>query len=160
MPIEKLEKHELFGRLNPNEIKRLSAASSVARLKEGDRIYSEGVPASHLFVLIKGRAELKRPTKGGLNLLVDDLIAGSIFGVSSLMEADRYLLNAECVEDSDVLKIDGKVLRQILDENPAVGYAMQRRVSQVFFNRYLNAMERLQTIVQAMPIRSSPERRE
>ena len=156
MPIEKLQKHELFGLLSPIEIKRLSVASGVARLKQGDRIYSEGVPASHLFVLINGRVELRRPTTGGANLLMDDLIAGSIFGVSSLMGADRYLLNAECVEDSEVLKIEGKVLRQILDENPVVGYAMQRRVSQIFFNRYLNAMERLQTVVQAIPIRSGP----
>jgi CRP-like cAMP-binding protein len=156
MTIEKLEKHELFGLLSPNEINRLSVASGVARLKEGDRIYSEGVPASHLFILIKGRVELKRPTKGGPNLLVDDLIAGSIFGVSSLMGADRYLLNAECVEDSEVLKIEGIVLRQILDENPVVGYAMQRKVSQIFFNRYLNAMERLHTVVQAITIRSGP----
>ena len=156
MPIEKLEKSELFGLLSPNEIKRLSVATGIARLREGDRIYSEGIPASHLFVLLKGRVELKRPTAGGPNLLVDDLIAGSIFGVSSLMGADRYLLNAECVEDSEVLKIEGKVLRQILDENPVVGYAMQRRVSQIFFKRYLNAMERLQTVVQAIPIRPGP----
>jgi CRP-like cAMP-binding protein len=155
MPIEKLEKHELFGLLSPNEIKRLSAVTGVARLREGDRIYSEGVPASHLFVLIKGRVELKRPIKGGTNLLMDDLMPGNIFGVSSLMGADRYLLNAECVEDSEVLKIEGKILRQILDENPVVGYAMQRRVSQVFFKRYLHAMERLQTVVQAIPIRSA-----
>jgi signal-transduction protein with cAMP-binding, CBS, and nucleotidyltransferase domain len=154
MPIEKLEKHELFGLLSPNEIKRLSAASGVASLREGDRIYSEGVPASHLFVLIKGRVELKRPTKTGTSLLVDDVIAGSIFGVSSLMGADRYLLNAECVEDSEVLKIEGKVLSQILDGNAMVGYAIQKRVSQIFFKRYLGAMERLQTVVQAIPIRS------
>ena len=152
MPIEKLQKHELFGLLNPNEIKRLSAASGIGTLKEGDRIYSEGVPASHLFILIKGRVELKRPTSSGPSFLVDDLIAGSIFGVSSLMGTDRYLLNAECVEDSEVLKIEGKALRQILDDNPVAGYAVQRRVSQIFFKRYLNAMERLQTVVQAIPM--------
>jgi CRP-like cAMP-binding protein len=98
--------------------------------------------------------ELRRPTKEGPNLLVDDLIAASIFGVSSLMGADRYLLNAECTEDSEVLKIEGKVLRQILDENPVVGYAMQRRVSQIFFKRYLNSTERLRSVIQAIPIRS------
>jgi CRP-like cAMP-binding protein len=157
MQIEKLEKHELFGLLNPNEIKRLSIVSGVATLKEGDLIYSEGVPASHLFVLVKGRVELKRPTKGGLSLLVDDLIPGSIFGVSSLMGADRYLLNAECVEDSEVLKIEGKTLLQILHNNLQVGYAIQRRISQIFFKRYVNAVERLKTVVQAVSIRPVQE---
>lgn len=155
MPIEKLQKHELFGLLSPNEINRLSAACGVAKLKEGDKICSEGVPASHLFVLINGRVELKRPTREGPNILVDDLIEGSIFGISSLMGADRYLLDAECTEDSEVLKIENKVLRQILDENPVVGYAVQRRVTQIVFKRYLNSMERLQRIIQAIPTRSN-----
>ena len=155
MPIEKLKKHEIFGLLKPDEIRRLSAVSGVMTLKDGDRIYSEGIPASHLFILIKGRVELKRPTKGGPSLLIDDLMAENIFGVSSLLGAERYLLNAECVEDSVVLKIEGKVLRQIFDQNPVVGYAMQRRVSQIFFKRYLNVMERLQATVQTIPMRAS-----
>jgi toluene monooxygenase system ferredoxin subunit len=155
MLIEKLEKHELFGLLSPNEITRLSAACGVGELKEGDRIYSEGIPATHLFVLVNGRVELKRPIKGGPDILVDDLVAGGIFGVSSLMGSARYLLNAVCAEDSEVLKIEGSALRQILDENPVVGYAMQRRISEIFFNRYLNAMERLQTVVRAVPVGSA-----
>ncbi len=152
MAVEKLEKHELFGLLSPKDMGTLSNASGVVKLQEGDRVCSEGSPASHLFVLIKGRMELKKPTKGGHSFLVDDLIEGSIFGVSALTGTDRYLLNAECVEDSEVLKIEGKVLRQILDENPRVGYATQARISQIFFKRYVDAMERLQTVVQAIPL--------
>ena len=144
MSIEKLEKHEVFGLLSSDEIKRLSVDSGEMILNEGERIYVEGMPASHIFVLIKGRVELKRPTRGGSDLLIDDLIAGNIFGISSLVGADRYLLNAECTENSDVLKIEGKTLRQILDENPVVGYALQRRVSRIFLKRYLKTMEILQ----------------
>ena len=157
MPIEKLKKHEVFNLLNPDEIKRLSAVSGVITLKEGEKVYSEGIPASHIFILLKGRVELKRPTKGRTSLLIDDLIAEDIFGVSSLLGADRYLLNAECVEDSEVLKIEGKALRQIIDQNPAVGCTMQRRVSQIFFKRYLNVMERLQSVVQSIPISVTPK---
>jgi CRP-like cAMP-binding protein len=152
LAIEKLEKHELFELLNPKEIETLSSASGVVKLKEGEKIYSEGMPASHFFVLLKGRVELRRPTKGGPSLLVEDLLQGSIFGVSSLTGTERYLLNAECVEDSEVLKVEGRALRHILDENHVVGYAIQRRVSQVFFKRYVCAMERLETIMQAMPL--------
>jgi CRP-like cAMP-binding protein len=143
MALEKLEKHELFGLLSPKEIQRLSNASGVVKLKKGDKVYSEGIPASHLFVLLKGRMELRRLTREGPSIVVEDLTEGGLFGVSALMGTDRFLLNAECVEDSEVLKIEGKVLRQILDENPAVGYATQRRISQIFFKRYLAAMERL-----------------
>ena len=152
MAVEKLEKHELFGLLSPKEIERLSNASGILKLKKGDKVYSEGIPASHLFVLLKGRVELRRLTSEGPSFLVEDLIEGALFGVSALVGTDRFLLNAECVEDSEVLKIEGKVLRQILDENPVVGYATQRRISQIFFKRYLAAMERLQAVVQAIPL--------
>ena len=155
MAVEKLEKHVLFELLNPNEVERLSNASGVAKFKEGERAYSEGMPASHLFILLKGRVELRRPTKGGPSLLVDDVLEGSIFGVSSLMGTERYLVNAECVQDSEVLKVEDRALRRILDENPAVGYAIQRRISQIFFRRYVDAMERLETIVQAMSLRGA-----
>jgi len=144
MAIEKLERHELFELLNPKEMETLSAASGVVTLKKGEKVYSEGLPASHFFVLLKGRVELRRPTKGGLGLPVEDLLKGSIFGVSCLTGTERYLLNAECMEDSEVLKVEGLVLRQILDQNPVVGYAIQRRVSQIFFRRYVYAMERLE----------------
>jgi signal-transduction protein with cAMP-binding, CBS, and nucleotidyltransferase domain len=155
MPAEKLKKHDLFGLLSPKEIDRLSNASGVMQLKEGERVYSDGVPASHLFVLLRGRVELRRPMKGGASLLVDDIVEGGIFGVSSLVETERYLLYAECVEDSEVLKVEGGVLRQILNENPAVGYRIQKRISQIFFKRYVEAMERLQSVAQAVPLKQA-----
>jgi len=152
MVVEKLQSHELFALLTPKEVERLSNVSGVVKLKEGDKVYSEGVPASHLFVLLKGRVELRRPTKGGLSFLVEDVLEKGVFGVSSLTGGERYLLNAVCVEDSEVLKLESGVLRNILDENPRAGYATQKRIAQIFFKRYVEVMGKLQTIVQAVSL--------
>ncbi len=150
MVIESLQHEELFGLLTPKEVERLSNASAVVNLAKGERVYAEGMPASHLFVLLKGRVELKRPTKGNISFLVDEVGEKGVFGVSSLMEGDRYLLNAECVENCELLKVDSQVLRRLLEENPVMGYSLQKRVSQVFFNRYVGAMERLRGVLQAV----------
>ena len=152
MVTDELGRHELFELLNPKEMETLSSASGVVKLIKGQRICREGAPATHLFILLKGRAELRRPTGVGLGLLVDELAGGSIIGVSSLMGTERYLLNATCMEDSEVLKVEGVVLRNLLEENSLVGYAIQRKISQIFFKRYVDAMERLQTVVRAMPL--------
>lgn len=149
MVIEKLKSHELFRLLNPKEVEKISAASGVMKLKEGERVYGDGFPATHLFVLLKGRVELQRPTTAGVSLLVDDLAEGSVFGVSSLTGMERHLLDAVCVADSEVLKLEAKVLRKVLDANPLVGYAIQQRISEIFFKRYVEAMEKLQAMVQA-----------
>ena len=129
MAVERLEKHEPCKLLDQKEVDRLRGVFGVVKLKEGERLYSEGMPASHFFVLLRGRVELRRPTKGGPSLLIEDLIPGSLFGVSCLTGTERHLLNAECVEDSEVLKVEAGVLRQILEENPVVGYAIQSPVS-------------------------------
>jgi CRP-like cAMP-binding protein len=122
------------------------------RLDEGDRVCTEGRPATHLFVLVAGRVELRKSTGRGRSYLVDDLLPGSVFGISSVTDADRYFLDAECVERSEVLKIEGSALRHILDVNPQVGYAIQRRLSQIFFKRYLDAMEWVQTVAGDLPV--------
>ena len=150
MALEKLEKHELFGLLNETEMAMLSAASGVMKLAEGEAVCKEGNMAGHFFVLLKGRVELTRPNPEGPSFLVDDLLPGSVFGVSSIMNTDRYFLDGECVEDSEVLKIEGRALRRVLDMNPAVGYVMQRRLSQIFFKRFVDAMERVQATVQTV----------
>ena len=106
--------------------------------------------AGHFFVLLKGRVELTRPNPEGPSVLVDDLLPGSVFGVSSIMNTDRYFLDGECVEDSEVLKIEGRALRRVLDMNPTVGYVMQRRLSQIFFKRFVDAMERVQAPAQTV----------
>ena len=152
MVADELGRHELFELLSPTEIEVLSNASGVVKLAKGQRICREGAPATHLFILLKGKAELRRPTGVGLGLLVDELAGGSIIGVSSLMGTERYLLNATCLEDSEVLKVEGAVLRQLLEANSAAGYAIQRKISQIFFKRYVEAVERLQTVAQAMPL--------
>jgi signal-transduction protein with cAMP-binding, CBS, and nucleotidyltransferase domain len=152
MDVEKLQGQDLFALLTPKEVEVLSNACGVVSLKKGERVYSVGFPASHLFVLLKGRVELRRPTKGGLSLLVDDIPEGGVFGVSSLTKGERYLLNAQCVEDSDVLKVESSTLRGLLDQNPAAGYAIERRICQIFFKRYVDAMERLQGVAQAVPL--------
>jgi CRP-like cAMP-binding protein len=152
MVIEKLQHLELFGLLTPKEIERLSNASGVVKLAKGERVYAEGNPASHLFVLLKGRVELRRPAEEGHSFLVDDVVEGGVFGVSSLTGGERYLLNAECVEDSEVLRVESDALRRILDENHAAGYALQKRISQTFFKRYVEAMERLRTVLLTIPL--------
>jgi len=150
MTVDALGRHELFAPLNPTEMAALAGASCVVRARKGERLCAEGFPATYFFVLLKGRVQLRRPRTGGGELLVEDLEDGGIFGISSITGADHYLLNAECAEDSELLKLEGRTLRRILDQNPIVGYTIQKRVAQMFFRRYVDAMEKLELATQAL----------
>ena len=39
-----------------------------------------------------------------------------------------------------------------MDEDLLMGYAMQRRISQIYFERYLETMRKLQGIVMSLPL--------
>lgn len=143
MAIDRLRGHEVFSLLSPREIEQLAEASGVMHLTQGEKVYSDGLPATHLFVLIKGRVELTRPVHGKAGFLVDDIAAGGMFGVSPLAGLQRYILDATCVEDSEVLKIEVAPLRAVLEGNLVAGYAIAQKVAQIFFRRYVNAMERI-----------------
>ncbi len=45
-----------------------------------------------------------------------------------------------------------KLLKKQLDDDPAMGYAVQTLISRIYFKRYLDTAQKLQAIVQAMPI--------
>ncbi len=150
MTIDALSRTELFAPLNPAEMAVLNGASTVVRARKGETLYTTGYPATYFFVVLKGRVQLRRPRREGPGLLVEDLEEGGIFGISSITGADQYLLTAECVDDSELLRLDGRTLRRILDQNPIVGYALQRRVAQIFFRRYVDATEKLELTTQAL----------
>jgi CRP-like cAMP-binding protein len=131
---EKPEEHDLFALLNTAETSSPDG-SGVVRIEKGDRLYSEGVAATHVFVLLRGKVELRKSTNAGAGVAVEELEEGDIFGASSFSEGDRYVVNAECVADGEVLRVERGLLRRLLDENLPGGYAMPKSVSAVFYRR-------------------------
>ena len=43
------------------------------------------------------------------------------------------------------------VLKKLLEDDPRMGYAIQSKISEVYFKRYLDAMRKLQAIVMNIP---------
>ena len=46
-------------------------------------------------------------------------------------------------------------LKKLLDEDPVMGYAVQMLISRVYFNRYIETMRKLQSIVMNLPLEST-----
>jgi CRP-like cAMP-binding protein len=63
-----------------------------------------------------------------------------------------YSTTALCTRDSRLLKIQAPVFQKLMDADPRMGYAMQRRISQIYFGRYLDTMRKLQTVVMSLPV--------
>jgi CRP-like cAMP-binding protein len=155
MAIERLMKQTFFDFLRPEQVNRLSEAAEVVRFMAGDLVYSQGAEACHCYVVLKGRVALRLRGERGVSVLIEELSDGDMFGGCLSPGLGNYVLTSQCVADSELLMLTVSVLRKIMEEDPRIGYAMQARVSEIYFNRYVETMKKLQSIVMNIPVETS-----
>lgn len=144
MKIESLEKQHIFDFLTPEQIDALSNVSKVIKLKPGETIYQRGDKTDYFYVVLNGAVQLRLPENGSASILIDELTPGAIFGscVSPLFGA--YFCTAQCARESELLRIRTARLKEILDRDCCMGYAIQSKISQIYFKRYMDTMKKLQ----------------
>jgi hypothetical protein len=152
MAIERLNRHEIFRHLRPEQVNLLSESAEVVKYKAGQLVYARGGNATHCFIVLKGHIGLRLPGKGSVSVLIDELTEGDMFGGCVSATLDSYALNARCMEDSDVLVISAAAMKAVMDEDPRMGYLIQSRISEIYFRRYVETMEKLQAIVMNIPV--------
>ncbi|MFH1726595.1 MAG: cyclic nucleotide-binding domain-containing protein [Elusimicrobiota bacterium] len=155
MAVETLKKQEIFKFLRPEQVNRLSEGSKVATLKAGDTVYHRGAKANYFYIVLSGEVALKLPGKGGVNLLIDQLTEGAMFGGCISFAMDAYTLMAQCTADAKILRIEVSVLKKLMDEDPRTGHVIQTKISEIYFKRYIDTMEKLQAIVMNIPVESN-----
>jgi CRP-like cAMP-binding protein len=151
-----LEAHEVFRFLRPDQVRTLSETAEEVSVAAGALVYQKGQAARHLYVIIEGQAALRLPVRKGVSVLVDQLGAGAMFGSCVCMDLATYTLSAQCTEDSRLLKIDAMLLKKLMDDDLRMGYAIQTQISKIYFQRYLDAMHKLQAIVMNLAVESEP----
>ena len=112
----------------------MDIAEKLAR-QEKDVLFKEGEPASHFYVLLKGRVKLSLGDSGPVVYMVRR--PGEIIGWSGLIGRDVYSAGGECVEDTLLLKFDRDVFLNILNKYPKNEALLFRRLAEMLGNRLL-----------------------
>jgi CRP-like cAMP-binding protein len=152
VPLEKFSANEVFQLLLPQQIDALSKSSWTFTCKTGDTIYHQGMEVVHIYVVIEGKVALRLPGNKGVNVLIDMLEPGAMFGSCLSYNLGTYSLTAQSMEDSKILKIRANALKKVLDDDPRMGYAVQSRISAIYFKRYIQTMNKLQNVVTNIPL--------
>jgi len=96
--------------------------------KSGEQLYAIGDTAKDLYIVSSGQIEHTINGESGEVAKTNMLGAGGIFGWASLLENQNVrLAKAVCVEDSEVVLIDGRSLTRIFESDPAVGDIVMSR---------------------------------
>jgi len=152
---ERVVGQEIFKQLRTEQISEISAASEVIKFKAGDTIYRRGQKADSVYVVMEGRVALRMPGNESFRLAIDMCDKGDLFGTSVFFNMDNYILDAQCTENSEVLKIDFWVLKNIMDRDRLTGLAIQTQIAKIYYNRYINTMQKLQAILMSIPLETA-----
>jgi CRP-like cAMP-binding protein len=149
---ERLVSHEVFSFLRPEQVDAISERAERVRLPAGATVYERGAKADYLYTVLDGEVTLRLPGKGGFSVVIDQVRKGDMFGSCICFQRDSYALTAQCAKDSELLKIESAALKNLMDGDLRMGYALQTRISAVYFGRYIETMRKLQAITLSLPI--------
>ena len=130
---------ELFAGISEATLDRMVGIAHTEAFDAGAMLYDVGDPADDIYVLESGRINFvigrdDRKTAAGFALR-----KGEVFGWNALLEQYPHrIAAATCLEESSVLRINGKQMLAVLDSDPASGFVVMRRLSSLI-NRYLAA---------------------
>ena len=123
-----LDVGELFNGIQGATLEKLSALARKESHPGGAVLYTPGDPADDFYVLDSGRIEFlvgRGAAPGGFMLK-----KGEVFGWAALLEGyPARIASARCVEESSVLRINGRAALGVLEGDAASGFAVMRRLA-------------------------------
>ena len=152
MAVAQLERNEVFQFLRPEQVTAISDAAKVMEYRAGDTVYEMGEPARYFYVVLDGQVSLRLPGGSGVSIQVDELTRGAMFGSCVCFDLVDYSVSAQCTSESRLLRLDAATLKELMDQDLVMGYAIQTQISRLYFKRYLDTMKKLQAIVMNLPI--------
>ncbi len=148
-----LQGHELLKNLTMEEVDRISKFSERKKYAENDTIFLHEADAAQTYILLKGRVLLRLPSKpDDFRMVIASVEEGELFGLSPLLGSANYTSEAQCSEASEVLAIDAKALRDLLQADCLAGFYIMNEVAQTYFTRYIELLGRLQGIITQIPV--------
>ncbi|HTV12991.1 MAG TPA: cyclic nucleotide-binding domain-containing protein [Acidimicrobiales bacterium] len=139
----RLVQHPLLAGLPLGAIEGFVPGARDVEFGRGDLVLTEGAPAGTLFLLEHGKVALSTHAPGKGHLLVQTLGPGEVLGLSWLFPPFQWKFDARAIEPVTTIALEGAYVRAKLDEDPALGYEMLKRVMPVVLERLQQTRFRL-----------------
>jgi CRP/FNR family transcriptional regulator, cyclic AMP receptor protein len=130
--------HSFVAGMSSEHLEALVPVTRVVSFQANDRVFRAGTPADQCYLLSRGSVavEIFEPRLGPL--VLQTLSAPDVLGWSWMVRPYLWCFDARATEDATALALDAAQLRAACDSNPALGYELLKRFTEVFAQR-LNA---------------------
>ena len=137
---EILSQSSLFEGLTEEQLKAIADISEETSCQHGAVLFWEGDLAEYLYILLEGEINIfvqlsSRPERVTLSVISEPYLP---IGWSGLVAPHVYTASALCDADCRLVAIDGEALMRVLEEDPALGFVVMRRISELLSIRARN----------------------
>ncbi len=145
---ETLKKYPLFAGISPDCLKAVAELCDERSFKAGDKLflesgefvgksklYEKGEEATHLMLLVAGEVDVGFSLGVGDPLVIGTVVPGELLSLSALIPPYHLTAEATAKDDGKAIYIKAKELRELLDENPELGFRLYQGVAKALMNR-------------------------
>ena len=139
--ITELAEQALLAGLDKSELDKLTSLGRLRTYRSGEKILSQGEPASSLFFLKTGVVHAKLPN--GIRLAT--IAAGMAFGEMALLETNR---SADVYADAAVTALEVPLadFERFREDHPRAGERIMRNLAQLLADRLILANTKLSVL--------------
>lgn len=141
--VELLDGFALFDRLSAGQRAAIAHTAEVVDIPAGARLFDEGQPAAGCWLVRTGEIALETAVPGRGRVVVQTLGPGDVLGWSWLVPPHHWHFTAMTQSAVTALRLDTDRLREVAQEDPALGYPLALGLFEILLARLQATRARL-----------------
>lgn len=125
MILEAIKRSTFLQSIEPKALNEIAAVCRLKKIKKGATLFSMGEPANAFFVIVSGWIKLSRMSREGQETIVHIFGPGESFAEAAVFNDHcRYPVDAQALEDADIIAVPRTVLIQQIESNSSFALRM------------------------------------
>jgi len=151
---ERVAAHPFLIGMSRHQIRLLIDCALPTRFSAGQQIFRTGETANRFYLIEQGSVALETVSIADSPVLIDTVGAGDLLGWSWLFPPYLWHFDARALEPTTAIFFYGTVLREYCERDPALGYELFKRMSEVMIRRLQAARVKLSEAMKETPVRA------
>lgn len=124
-----LQRIPIFSGLNNKEFERLATGMKRQVSKKGAFLFYENDEGHEMYLIVSGLVKVFKSDAAGHIKTLTFLRDGDFFGEMALLDVEARSASAQFMEDTDLMVLDGRSFRGIVDDYPILALKMLKTMS-------------------------------
>jgi small-conductance mechanosensitive channel/CRP-like cAMP-binding protein len=125
-----IESVEIFAPLSAGEKEAVARSAIKSVFAPGELILRRGAPGDSMFIINRGKVEVRLANRDGQVQNVAELKEGNFFGEMALLTGEPRNADVVAVSEVETLEITKAILQQLLDNNTALAEGLSHMIAE------------------------------